>query len=117
MAEHGPSPWHSSVGDLMPAEVTFTVDKAGMNRLLHDPSGPYGQWLARIGLRMQNAARLKANVDTGLMRSRIEFRMAVEGGKLVGYLAAKTSYALYVHNGTRFYRGNPFLTEAVRETL
>lgn len=101
----------------MSVDVTFRVDQGGIDRLLHDPSGPYGQWLARKGLQMQNTARALANVDTGLMRSRIEFRIEVEGGLLVGILAARTNYSRFVHDGTRYMQGNPFLLDAVRENL
>ena len=97
--------------------VTFRADQGGIDRLLHDPSGPYGQWLAAKGLRMQNTARVLANVDTGLMRSRVEFRIDVEGGMLVGILAARTNYSRWVHDGTRYMAGNPFLVDAVRENL
>ena len=97
--------------------VTFTPNQGGINRLLHDPAGPYGQWLARKGLQWQNAARVKANVDTGLMRSRIEFRVEVQGGQLLGILAARTGYARWVHDGARGRAGNPFLLDAVRENL
>lgn len=99
------------------ASVTFRPNQAALDRMLNDPNGMYGRWLARKGLIWQNAARVKANVDTGLMRSRIEFRLEVEAGVLVGVLAARTSYAVFVHNGTRYYPGNPFLMDAVRENL
>ena len=66
---------------------------------------------------MRNGAVIRANVDTGLMRSRIEFRLEVEAGRLVGIVAARTSYAVHVHNGTRHYRGNPFLTDSLRAVL
>lgn len=99
------------------ADLTFRLDPAAMDRMLNDPNGMYGRWLARKGLVWQNAARVKANVDTGLMRSRIEFRVEVEQGQLVGILAARTKYAVFVHNGTRYYEGNPFLMDAVRENL
>lgn len=101
----------------MTVSVTFEVDRAGVDRLLHSPSGPYGQWLARMGNRAASEAVRRANVDTGLMRSTITFTVVVEGGTLVGVLAARTAYAKYVHDGTRFYAGNPFLTSAVRDTL
>lgn len=98
-------------------EFTFKPDQGGIDRLLHTPGGAYGQWLARKGNTMTTLARSRANVDTGLMRSRIEFRVEVQGGHIVGILAAKTGYARFVHDGTRYYRGNPFLADAVRDTL
>lgn len=101
----------------MTVEVTFHAIPGGTDRLLHTPSGQYGQWLARKGNTMTTVAKSRANVDTGLMRSRIEFRVEVQGGLIVGVLAAKTGYAKYVHDGTRYANGNPFLTDAVRDTL
>lgn len=95
----------------MGAEFSFRVNPGGVDRLLHDPGGPYGQWLTRVGNRAVNGAKIRANVDTGLMRSRIEFRLVVEGGSLVGYVAAKTYYAVYVH------AYNPFLLDGVQEAL
>lgn len=101
----------------MSVEVTFRENTGGVDRLLHNPSGPYGQWLVRVGNRMVTAAKQRANVDTGLMRARIEFRVQTEDGGLVGVLAARTNYARFVHDGTRYMAGNPFLTDAVRDTL
>lgn len=94
------------------ASVSFSVDQGGVDRLLHDPAGPYGQWLARVGNQAVNEAKGIANVRTGLMRSRIEFRVEVEGGSLVGLLAARTNYSLYVHE-----KHNPFLMIAVERVL
>ena len=99
------------------AEWSFRVDNAGVDRLLHDPSGPMGQWLTRLGNQVVNGAKTRANVDTGNMRSRIEFRLEVEGGVLVGYVAARTNYSFWVHEGFGSYPGNPFLTDALAEAL
>lgn len=101
----------------MSVSFTFTANASGVDRLLHSPSGPYGQWLTRTGNQVVNGAKQRANVDTGLMRSRIEFRLETEAGTLVGIVAAKTGYAKFVHDGTRYYQGNPFLTDSLREVL
>lgn len=101
----------------MTVDYTFTPDPGGQQRLLHSESGPYGQWLTRVGNQVANAAKQRANVDTGLMRSRIEFRIESEGGSLVGIVAARTNYSYYVHQGTQWYAGNPFLTDALRDVL
>lgn len=93
------------------ASFKFTTDAAGVDALLHSTTGPYAQWLARIGNRCVNSAKARARVDTGLMRSRIEFRLELESGHLVGYLEAKTDYSVYVH------AYDPFLLDAVREVL
>lgn len=93
------------------ASFTFRSDNGGQDRLLHDPNGPVGLYLTRVGNRAVNYAKIRANVDTGLMRSRIEFRLEVQGGQLVGILAARTNYSLYVH------RINPFLSDGIRQAL
>lgn len=102
---------------MITATVTYRPNPGGVHHLLGDPNGPYGQWLLRVGNQMVNAAKRRANVDTGNMRSTIAFTVEVEAGRVVGVLAARTNYAIFVHQGTRHYRGNPFLTDAVRETL
>lgn len=99
------------------ASWTFRTDQAGVDRLLHDPRGPMGQYLTRLGNQVVNGAKQRANVDTGNMRSRIEFRLEVEGGMLVGYVAARTNYSFYVHEGFGSYAGNPFLTDALAAAL
>lgn len=100
------------------ASVTWRTDQGGVDRLLHSENGQYGQWLTRLGNQMVNEAKTRANVDSGLMRSRIEFRLSVgSGGTLEGELAAKTNYSFYVHEGARGRSGNPFLTDAVAQVL
>lgn len=101
----------------MTADVTFTPDRAGQERLLHSESGPMGQYLTRLANQVKNGAQERANVDTGYMRSRIEYRITVEGGVLVAYVVAATNYSLYVHEGHGSYPGNPFLTDALRAVL
>lgn len=101
----------------MTVSYTFTPDTGGQDRLLHSPSGPYGRWLTRVCNQVRTEAVQRANVDTGYLRSRIEYRVFVEGGKLVGEVAARTSYARFVHDGFGSYPGNPFLVDALRAVL
>lgn len=101
----------------MPASFSFTPNRAGQARLLQSPTGPLGRWMTRTGNQVVNRAKARANVDTGLMRSRIEFRLEVQQGQLVGVVAARTNYARYVHDGTRYMLGNPFLTDALRDVI
>jgi hypothetical protein len=93
------------------ASYTYRPDRAGQDRLLRDPNGPVGQYLLRLGNRAASYAKVRANVDTGLMRSRIEFRVETQGGELVGILAARTNYSIYVH------AYNPFLVDGLRDAL
>jgi hypothetical protein len=75
--------------------------------------------VTRVGNRIVNAAKPLANVDTGLMRSRIEFRMMLGSQPPQGEVVARTNYSYWVHNGNRRtgYSGNPFLTNAARQVL
>jgi hypothetical protein len=99
------------------AGYSYHRNQAGMEYLLSDPNGPTGQTVTRLGNSMVNYAKQYANVDTGNMRSRIEFRLEQDGRDLVGIIAARTSYAQYVHDGTIYYEGNPFLLDAARTVL
>jgi hypothetical protein len=96
---------------------SYRRNEAAMNHLVADPNGPTGQLVTRLGNSMVNYAKQYANVDTGNMRSRIEFRLEQDGHDLVGILAARTNYARFVHDGTAYYEGNPFLVDAARTVL
>lgn len=99
------------------ASYTFTEDRRGTDRLLRDPDGATGQAMTRLGIRVANRAKEYANVDTGNMRSRIEFRLEYDGRDLVGIVAARTDYSYWVHEGNGYYEGNPFLTDALRDEI
>lgn len=93
------------------ASYSFRPDPGGVSRLTTSPTGPVAQYLTRLGNRVVNNAKARANVDTGLMRSRIEFRLETQGGELVGIVAARTDYSVYVH------AINPFLTDALADEI
>lgn len=98
--------------------TSYRPNPAGVHMLLHSPDGPMGQSMTRLGNRIATTSQGYANVDTGLMRSRIEFTLEVDGdGELVIVVAARTEYSYYVHEGTWFMDGNPFLTDAVAVEL
>lgn len=99
------------------ATFTFTTNHRGLDHLLHSPNGGVGQSLTRLGNQVVNRAKELANVDTGNMRSRIEFRLENDGQDLLGIVAARTDYSYYVHEGNGYYGGNPFLTDALRDVV
>lgn len=101
----------------MTVSFTFTPDRAGQDRLLRQTGGPYGQWLTRVCNQVANTAKGYAPVDTGLLRSRIEFSIEETGSGLVGIVAARTNYAYFVHQGTWRTEARPFLTDALRDVL
>lgn len=84
-----------------------------MNHLLNSPSGPVGRRLYAGAVRVQNAAKQRANVATGLMRSDIHIEMAQDGQGLYADIGTNVYYAFFVHQGTRYYGGNPFLVDAL----
>lgn len=85
---------------------TFHLDVAAMRRTL-GPHGAYGTvTVPRLGNQMVNAAKRRANVKTGVMRSRIEFRI-VATTPVGGLLAARTKYSKAVHDGSRPHRIEP----------
>lgn len=92
--------------------ATFHENPAGVHYVLHDEDGPLGQTLARLANRIVGTAQQYANVDTGTMRSRIEFTIERDDDGLVAVIAARTEYAYYVHEGTIYMEGNPFLRDA-----
>ena len=99
-------------------QVVVRMDQAALDRLYRDPSSPYAQqYLTRVGNQVVNAAKVRANVDTGLMRSTIQFRLDPTTRPPVGEVVARTRYAKFVHDGTRYYRGNPFLVDAARDVI
>lgn len=100
------------------ASFTVTPSSGGLQTLLRSPTGPAGQFMARLGNQMVNEAKARANVDTGLMRSRIDYIIEPgPAGQLRIVLGAHTNYSAYVHDGTRWYRGNPFLRDAAATVI
>lgn len=102
----------------MASSVRFDLDRAGIDRLITSPTSYYAEtFLPRIGNQIVNGAKRRANVDTGLMRSRIEFRLDTTTRPPGGIVAARTRYSRYVHDGNGRYAGNKFLTDAARDVL
>lgn len=101
----------------MRVTATFNPDRAGIDRLVRDHNGAVGQAMTRLLNRVVNNAKSRANVDTGLMRSRIVFRLEDTASGLLGVVAAQTRYAYFVHEGANGYAGNPFLTDALRDEM
>lgn len=90
-----------------------------LDQLFRAPGGPTGSLLYQLGIRVQNAARQRAPVDTGRLRSSIATtRPEARGNRtLVVRIGSNVRYAIYVHEGTRYMRARPFLREAVNEVM
>lgn len=61
---------------------------------------------------IEGQAKQNAPVDTGRLRASI----LTELHPLTASVMPTVNYAIYVHEGTRFMRGRPFLGDAVQQT-
>lgn len=67
--------------------------------------------IARSLLKIERDSKLNAPVDTGYLRASHTTRLS----NLRGEVEPMATYALYVHEGTRFMRSRPFLFDAVSD--
>lgn len=65
------------------------------------------------GVRVQREARIEAPVRTGNLRSQIRFSNTNDGRGIVGSYA---QYSIYVHEGTKYQRSNPFMQRALEQS-
>lgn len=84
-----------------------------VNLLLHDTNGPLGKYMATLCALIETAAKGHCPVDTGRLRSSITHRVEADGGEIVGVVGTSVEYAIYVHEGTRYMAGRPFLVDGL----
>jgi len=58
---------------------------------------------------VERGSKIFSPVDTGTMRSSIGVTYAVNAGGLSAYVGPWVNYAIYVHEGTRYMKGRPFM--------
>lgn len=92
--------------------ATLRFFAAEENRLLRLTSGPTGRYLAKLAVLVETGAKTRCPVDTGRLRSSITWRL--ESSPLTAIVGTNVSYAIFVHEGTRYMPGRPFLTDALR---
>lgn len=91
--------------------------EAEATRLLKSTRGPVGQLLARYAAKTETAAKARCPVDTGRLRGSINWRIEVDSQGVVAIIGTNVEYAIYVHEGTRYMAGRPFLLEGLRQAL
>lgn len=91
--------------------------KAEVAYLLESTRGPIGQHLARIAVLVESAAKARCPVDTGRLRSSITWRIEVDAQGVVAIVGTNVEYAIYVHEGTRYMNGRPFLVEGLHQVI
>lgn len=85
--------------------------------VLRSARGPVGRMLARYAAKTETAAKARCPVDTGRLRGSINWRIETDSKGLVAIIGTNVSYAIYVHEGTRYMAGRPFLLEGLRQAL
>jgi hypothetical protein len=91
----------------------MAVDLETIKQRLGYPGSPVHQNLLQRGLRVESEAKVGCPVDTGRLRVSITTVPAVDDDG-TGYVNVGTNvdYAVFVHDGTRFMQGRPFLRDA-----
>lgn len=97
--------------------ASFIWYEGEATRLLKSTSGPVGRMLARYAAKTETAAKARCPVDTGRLRGSINWRIEIDGKGLVAIIGTNVEYAIYVHEGTRYMAGRPFLVEGLRQAL
>jgi hypothetical protein len=97
--------------------VDSKINEAELTRALRGEDGPVGRYGTTKAREVTRVAKGKANVDTGLMQSKISSRTDRSGQELSWVIRVDTEYAGYVHNGNNSYEGNPFITDAIEEVF
>lgn len=97
--------------------VQIKLDSSTLNNLLVSISGDVSRYMLRLGIQIQSSARRKCPVDTGRLRSSIGVTQKAATQGAITSVGSNVEYALYVHEGTRFQHGRPFLRDALNEVV
>jgi hypothetical protein len=95
--------------------IRVTIDPAKVIAQTQGPSSTTYQKVVQLANRILNNARGRCPVDTGYLRSTGHMESNPSGPTAQVIFDAK--YARYVHDGTRFMAGRPFLTDALTEEM
>lgn len=90
--------------------------------LMTSPNSGVVKNLRARALATQAAAkqRLRADprrIDTGNLINSIQIREYIRAGAMVERIGTDVEYSVYVHNGTRYMRANPFLVDGLRSAM
>ncbi len=100
--------------------MQVAVEIVGLNKLVQDYNGApqvikeeLNRAVKFAAVRIQREAKIEAPVDTGNLRSQIRFTNLTNGRGTVGSYA---QYSIYVHEGTRHMKANPFMDRALNSS-
>lgn len=92
--------------------MAFRLDVHATRSYLASEQGDVGRFLARAANDISTLAKQLCPVDTGRLRSSIAWEFRHDGDVYV-VVGTNVEYAIYVHEGTRYMAGTPFLTTAL----
>lgn len=99
------------------ASVTVIPNPLGI-RNLTGTSGEVTRYLLKLGIRVQNQARINCPVDTGRLRASIGVsEHPAPGGVTAVRIGSDVEYAIYVEKGTSRMRAQPYLEPALRSVM
>lgn len=80
-------------------------------------AGPAGDFMRRLALQVETAAKRLAPVDTGRLRSSITHGVSGNGDTLRADIYSDVNYAIYQELGTRYQSGKPYLRPALAQVV
>lgn len=80
--------------------MRVTLNKAGLDHLLRSPAGPVVKEITTRTRTTSNLAKRNVGVDTGRLRSSIQYTVNIHHDKVVGTVGSMVQYARYHHDGT-----------------
>lgn len=89
--------------------MRINLSKAGLDEILRSPNGPVVKEVTKRTRSTSNLAKRKVGVDTGRLRSSIQYTVNAQHDKVVGTVGAMVQYARYHHDGTGIHgpKGRP----------
>jgi phage gpG-like protein len=108
----------------MAAGVSVKLYPDKLAAVLHGRGGGIARDLSRRGVRVESRAKQLCPVGTpestgkkgyrgGRLRQSITWELGVDAEGLFVDVGTNVEYALFVHDGTRYMQGRPFLTDAL----
>lgn len=105
----------SGVGGRISPDGYVVIDPDDLAKYVRNGGGPVIADLTRRATNVQAAAKRYVGKDTWRLHDSIVKRPGVDSkGPYVDVVTEGVSYALYHHNGTDRWHGNPFLTDNLR---
>lgn len=101
------------------------LNRAGLDEILRSPTGPVVKEVTARTRTTSNLAKRKVGVDTGRLRSSIQYTINIQHDKVIGTVGAQVQYARYHHDGTGIHgptgkpitpKNGPFLVFTPKKT-